>query len=727
MRVAPADHGLGIRLQGVGLQEVLDEPLDRAVREVLERARRHRLARSQLGEQRPAGERTGHALLAARAGGGERAVPLGGSGSVVGGPGHIRQRARAGLRRAEQLAGVLYEERLRLRVALLVARARRQHEQPLGARGADVEEVALAVEGVLAHGQHEPGGACDRAPVLVGQERLRSRAARELALLQAADEHGLEAARADRLRRRDLDAVGLRVLAHVHLELLEHAVDTRGVDPAAARTAGAQDVTQRGQRRLALTEGARLVELRAAQKRGLALVRRREQTAEARLELGHERVRVASPREPVELAQLEALLLPQRAGMRGAVGPLLADGGLEPVGQAGHVQSPWGAQVGEQVVGAAAERGAADQRQQAAPDAGVAERDATVDRVRNPVGAEHLLEQGGVRARPPEHHGHVPGHDALAQQLEDARPGELDLGALAAGVVERDRGARVDRLAGLLEQAPFQVVEGGARALHVVHVDRLERQLGGAAGEQLLPDAGGGPEGLAAGLERQRHAHVGAAAARDRLERIELERGEVVEPVDEQGRAAPCVRIGPQGVERAPAEHVGVDEAGAVEPRAVAAVDGRDLLRVGAPRAIARPIPQRPGEAGGVDHRAAQLRHEARRGAHEAGLRGRLGEHVEARCLHRLLDDQLALDVRGHPLAVARAARDLLEEPAEAQDVGAEHGPALGQLALGMLDVPEGGHEQDRVLGEPRPQPAQHLAGLRGVSRSCYERERHDL
>ena len=32
----------------------------------------------------------------------------------------------------------------------------------------------------------------------------------------------------------------------------------------------------------------------------------------------------------------------------------------------------------------------------------------------------------------------------------------------------------------------------------------------------------------------------------------------------------------------------------------------------------------------GVDHRTAQLGHETRRGAHEAGLGGRLGEHVEA-------------------------------------------------------------------------------------------------
>ena len=125
--------------------------------------------------------------------------------------------------------------------------------------------------------------------------------------------------------------------------------------------------------------------------------------------------------------------------------------------------------------------------------------------------------------------------------------------------------------------------------------------------------------------------HVGAAAARDRLERVELERREVVEAVDEQRRAAPGVRVAAQGVERAPGEQVGVDHAGAVEPRAVAAVERRHLLRVGAPRAVARPVAQRAREARRVDHRAPELGHEARGGAHEPGLRRRLGEHVEAR------------------------------------------------------------------------------------------------
>jgi hypothetical protein len=58
--------------------------------------------------------------------------------------------------------------------------------------------------------------------------------------------------------------------------------------------------------------------------------------------------------------------------------------------------------------------------------------------------------------------------------------------------------------------------------------------------------------------------------------------------------------------------------------------------------------------------------------------------------------------------------------------VRAEDGAALGELALGMLDIPEGRDEQDGISVQPRPQPAQHLARLGGVRGSGYERERHN-
>jgi hypothetical protein len=63
----------------------------------------------------------------------------------------------------------------------------------------------------------------------------------------------------------------------------------------------------------------------------------------------------------------------------------------------------------------------------------VAEGQRALDRVRDAVGAEDLLEQRRVAPRVPEHDGDLARLDALAQQLEDTCRGQLDLGALAAG------------------------------------------------------------------------------------------------------------------------------------------------------------------------------------------------------------------------------------------------------------------------------------------------------
>ena len=217
--------------------------------------------------------------------GGVRAVPLRRGRRVLGAPGDLGQRARAQLRAVrEQLAHVVHEERLRLGVALLVARAGAEHEQALGARRADVEQVALAVEPVLADRQDEAAGGGERAPVLVGQERLRRGAARELALLEPAAEDRLEAARPDRLRGGHLHAVGLRRLAHAHLELLEHAAHVGGVDGPVA-----QHRAQLGERPLGGAQGARLLELGAAENGRRPPVGSGEQRGEAGVELGRER------------------------------------------------------------------------------------------------------------------------------------------------------------------------------------------------------------------------------------------------------------------------------------------------------------------------------------------------------------------------------------------------------------------------------------------------------
>ena len=190
-------------------------------------------------------------------------------------PGDLRQRALHLRAVVEQLAHVVDEVGLRLRVALLVARARAQHQQALGARGADVEQVALAVEAVLAHREHQAAGRGDRATILVRQERLGDAPARELALLEAAAQHGLEAPRPDRLRGGHLDAVGLGRLAHAHLRAgRARAARAPGPPPRPEHRA------QLGERARWAGERAGLLELGAAQHGRGAPVGRGEQARE---------------------------------------------------------------------------------------------------------------------------------------------------------------------------------------------------------------------------------------------------------------------------------------------------------------------------------------------------------------------------------------------------------------------------------------------------------------
>ena len=68
-----------------------------------------------------------------------------------------------------------------------------------------------------------------------------------------------------------------------------------------------------------------------------------------------------------------------------------------------------------------------------------------------------------------------------------------------------------------------------------------------------------------------------------------------------------------------------------------------------------------------------------------------------------------------------RAARDLAKQPVEAQHAGPEHRSALGQLALRVLDILERGNDENRLVVEARPQPAQHLTRLGGVRGTGYE------
>ena len=120
-----------------------------------------------------------------------------------------------------------------------------------------------------------------------------------------------------------------------------------------------------------------------------------------------------------------------------------------------------------------------------------------------------------------------------------------------------------------------------ARFARVMLVHGCERLLTGAASEQLLANPRHRAERLAAGLEGQRDGDIGPAADGDGPERVELERGEVVESVDEQRRAAPG--LGLSRVRRGRARRTArIGEPRRIEAGAIAAVDRGHLLGIGA-------------------------------------------------------------------------------------------------------------------------------------------------
>jgi hypothetical protein len=145
---------------------------------------------------------------------------------VVEAPHDVREPA-SGVRAAGKLehrAHVLDEERRMLGRALLVARAPRQDQQALRARGTDVEEVALAVELLLAYRQAQARRALDLAPVVVREEGVGGRGKGELALLQPQEVDDLEPPRPDLERPRHLDAVRLWRLAQHDLVIADRIV-----------------------------------------------------------------------------------------------------------------------------------------------------------------------------------------------------------------------------------------------------------------------------------------------------------------------------------------------------------------------------------------------------------------------------------------------------------------------------------------------------------------------
>ena len=304
--------------------------------------------------------------------------------------------------------------------------------------------------------QAQAGRDRERAAVVVGEERLGLRPARDLAVLQPADEDRAEAAGADRERIGEQHArLGARQRGRLadpdrrepvdHVEGIAEQARVGGGEPAQLGAGGAQVAGDAGVREVLGREDLRAAPVRRGPDRLRLGLDRREQRLGA---LGGGRC------EPVERGQLGLAEpgLPDLARDPGARERVAAHVRLEPVGGLGVGQPAGRAQVGQQVGGAPPLERRARAGQHAGAEPRAPERDAPVVGDGDPVAGEHLGEQRRDARVAAQQHRDVRRGDALAHQLEHLGADELRLRALAAGLEQPDGAVRRPPVGRGLEQ-----------------------------------------------------------------------------------------------------------------------------------------------------------------------------------------------------------------------------------------------------------------------------------
>ena len=151
------------------------------------------------------------------------------------------------------------------------------------------------------------------------------------------------------------------------------------------------------------------------------------------------------------------------------------------------------------------------------------------------------------------------GRDARSQQLQDLHGDQLGLGALPTGLEQPHRAARIETLAGGLEQPALERVQRDPGAGLVVLVERRQLEHPRRQRGQLRHSLRARAQRIATRLVRQRHRHLDADHPRERLDRVALERVQIVEAVEEHRIRAPAARLRPQRVECPPRVQILVD------------------------------------------------------------------------------------------------------------------------------------------------------------------------
>ncbi len=443
------------------------------------------------------------------------------------------------------------------------------------------------------------------------------------------------------------------------------------------------------------------------------------------VERGQQRFRSRFRRRGQGVERVQRRAVPERAGPARAPDLAAPDARLERIGGRGIRQPARRAQPGQEVGGRAARERGPGPGQHARAEPRPLERHAAVVGDRDPVAGQHLREQRRAGGVPAQQHRDVRRVDALPHELEHGGADQLGLGALPARLEQAHRAVRRQGGGAGLEQAPLEVVQRRAGGRRVVlralgQVDEL-----GGQRLQLRDRARAAREGHAPGLVGQRDAHVGLGVADQRLDRVALRGREVVEAVQEHRPPSPCRRRGPQRVERRPGVPLTVRAPEPLQPPAIGGVQRGELVRVGGAALRGAPGPQRRREPRRRDERPLQLREQRAGRGGEAGRGGGRGQHPQRHVAQRGPHDLVARDTAQRPRRQAGAAGDLRDQPAERQDLGAEHHAGGRELALVVVDVGARGHDEQRVAGQRRAQPIEHGAGLGGVRGTGDERQGH--
>ena len=169
--------------------------------------------------------------------------------------------------------------------------------------------------------------------------------------------------------------------------------------------------------------------------------------------------------------------------------------------------------------------------------------------------------------------------------------------------------------------------------------------------------------------------------------------GQLVEAVQEDRRATPAAGLLEQRIEHTRGAQWLVVAPQRGQPVAVAAVQRTELACVGlACRLGSRPLAQRDDEPARVDALFLELARQLDQRPREtepARRVARRGELAQLAAVDRRRRDPFAFQPTERAPVDTAAPRDLVDQPAEAQDLHAEHRATGGQLAAVVIDVGE--------------------------------------